>query len=261
MIRRALVTLAPEGEARRPSYNWGYALYGALMDHLSPECAAALHDSDRPMLSQHLDAAGGVCVWSVTLIGDAPGEILDVVSSSAGYRLARNGASLAVERVEILPEITEREMCMKYLVEAPPERAAAMRFVTPCSFRSAGEYAVLPTKDLILQSCVNRWNAVSRTCRIDDGQAVADIASHVRITAHRLRSASYDVKGARIPSFLGGAVLSARGPEPLLRLFNLLMAFGGLCGVGIKTALGMGGVEVALGRAILPPSAAKLTAQ
>jgi CRISPR-associated endoribonuclease Cas6 len=231
------------------------------MDRLSPECVGALHAGEGPVLSQHLATAGGACVWNVTLIGDAPGEILDVISDSAGYRLARNGVDLAVGRVEILPEITERELCLKYLVEVPPQRAAAVRFVTPCSFKSAGEYAILPTKELILQSCINRWNAASRTCQVDDEQAIADIASRVRITAHRLRSASYDVKGTRIPSFMGGAVLSARGPEPLLRLFNLLMAFGGLCGVGIKTALGMGGVEVALGRAILPPSAAKLTAQ
>ena len=126
-----------------------------------------------------------------------------------------------------------------------------MRFVTPCSFKSGGEYAVLPTKEWILRSCVSRWNAVAKTTKIDDEQAVADIVGHTRITGHHLRSASYVMKKVGIPSFVGYIILSARGPETLLRLFNLLTAFGGYCGIGIKTALGMGGVEVTLGRAAL----------
>ena len=250
MIRRISVKLVTKNKTPRPSSNWGYALYGAMMERLPSEIADALHEREHPILSQYLsvDRDAGFCVWNVTLLGDAPAGILDFLLKNREYPLEKNGAVLEAAGFEVSPEITERELCLKYLAETPPERFAAMRFVTPCSFKSAGEYATLPTKEWILRSCVNRWNAVSKTTKIDDEQAVADIVGHTRITGHNLRSVSYVMKKVGIPSFVGYVILSARGPETLLRLFNLLTAFGGYCGIGIKTALGMGGVEVTLGR-------------
>ena len=55
---------------------------------------------------------------------------------------------------------------------------------------------------------------------------------------------SYPIKNTRIPGFVGSAVVEARLALPLLELWNALLSFAPYGGIGIKTALGMGGVSV-----------------
>jgi len=38
--------------------------------------------------------------------------------------------------------------------------------------------------------------------------------------------------------------MTVKGPTPLVRLFNMIISFGQYSGIGVKTALGMGGVEI-----------------
>jgi CRISPR-associated endoribonuclease Cas6 len=182
----------------------------------------------------------------VTLLGDAPAGVVSALSRTERYALSKPGVALQVTGVEISPSVSEAEICKKYLAEGTAGRQAVVDFASPCAFKSAGEYVFMPTKELIVQSCVNRWNMVANSSRVDDPDAIADLTARCRITRYRLQSASYDVKRVKIPGFVGSATISVRGPEPLVRLFRLLIAFGGAAGVGIKTALGMGGCKVTL---------------
>ena len=119
-----------------------------------------------------------------------------------------------------------------------------LRFLSPCGFRSDNEYALFPSVPLILGSLRRRWNAAFPFTPIDDSDAFAMLAANVKITGYHLRGASFKLKGVSIPSFSGTVTLSARLSPPMLRLLRTLLSFGAFSGVGIKTALGMGGFEV-----------------
>ena len=76
----------------------------------------------------------------------------------------------------------------------------------------------------------------------EDGEGIQAIANGLRIADYRLSSRDYLLKGQSIPGFTGELTLKCRLDGFHLTMANLLLHFAPYAGVGIKTALGMGGV-------------------
>ena len=183
-------------------------------------------------------------LWTVNLIGAAAIELAaPVIESMKSAELRARGTKLRVEVVsrhdaanlnDIL-QIPGGDMdCGRFL----------LRFVSPCGFRTNGEYAIFPSVPLILGSLRQRWDAAFPFSPLNDEEALAALEAGVKITGYHLRGASFKLKGVSIPAFSGAATLNARLSPPMLRLLRALLSFGTFCGVGIKTTLGMGGLEV-----------------
>ena len=79
---------------------------------------------------------------------------------------------------------------------------------------------------------------------LDDDGLVKLLLSGVSISGYRLSSYDYRMKNQYIRSFTGSVTLRANLSAPLEKLYRMLLRFGGYSGVGIKTALGMGGMKV-----------------
>jgi hypothetical protein len=245
MFSQIRLTLSCDG-GFVPPRNIAYTLYSALCEKLPPDVADVFHGQSLTPLSAYTryDERAGSLYWTVTAFGEAGRETLRVLERETQYALSSLGKSLAVTGADVLKTVTEADFCREYLVDKEPKRELRLRFLTPCAFKSEGEYVIMPTKSLLIKSCAQRWNAFSEQFKLDDEVALADIIDRCKITRDRLASTVYPLKGVNIPSFTGELTLSARGPEPLLRLVNLLAAFAEYSGVGIKTALGMGGCAV-----------------
>ena len=119
-----------------------------------------------------------------------------------------------------------------------------LRFQTPTAFKSQGQYLNLPTSRLIVQSLLQKWNGCFPDCPIEDedGQGMETIAAGLRCRRFRLRDQMYYLKGNSIPGFVGEMTLENRLSGFHRELADALLLFSGYSGVGIKTALGMGGV-------------------
>ena len=135
---------------------------------------------------------------------------------------------------------------LQLLLAAREEPASRTRlwFRTPCAFKQAGRYAIYPQEFLLLQSLVLHWNTAFPDCQLSDPDALDAILRGLRILDYSLHTVSYPIKNTRIPGFVGSAVVEARLALPLLELWNALLSFAPYGGIGIKTALGMGGVSV-----------------
>ena len=135
---------------------------------------------------------------------------------------------------------------LQLLLAAREEPASRTRlwFRTPCAFKQAGRYAIYPQEFLLLQSLVLHWNTAFPDCQLSDPDALDAILRGLRILDYNLHTVSYPIKNTRIPGFVGSAVVEARLALPLLELWNALLSFAPYGGIGIKTALGMGGVSV-----------------
>ena len=81
-------------------------------------------------------------------------------------------------------------------------------------------------------------------CPLDDPDALDALLRGTHIVEYNLHTNAYYLKGTRIPGFVGSAVVDAHLSLPLLEVWNALLAFAPYGGIGIKTALGMGGAEV-----------------
>ena len=135
---------------------------------------------------------------------------------------------------------------LQLLLAAREEPASRTRlwFRTPCAFKQAGRYAIYPQEFLLLQSLVLHWNTAFPDCQLNDPDALDAILRGLHILDYNLHTVSYPIKNTRIPGFVGSAVVEARLALPLLELWNALLSFAPYGGIGIKTALGMGGVSV-----------------
>ena len=70
------------------------------------------------------------------------------------------------------------------------------------------------------------------------------ISQGLQIVRYSLRSAIYYLENTRIIGYKGKITLIIRGPVELARLAGALLFFAEYAGLGVKTALGMGGVRI-----------------
>lgn len=232
----------PPGEKFRPSL--AYALYGALCDYMSADLAEAFHAQEITPLRQHLrpGPAEGQCTWLLDLF-DGAQELTDTLRKLQQIPLHCYKAPLQVLGLRMTEPISVPEL----IVDAqtwPGNTAAEIVFETPCTFKVAGEYALFPAAERIVQSLFFRWNALVPECSLEDQDALRLLASGLRIQRYRLFSQNYWMKGQKIPGFTGSVQITARLPTPMLELWHLLLSFAPYGGVGIKPALGMGAVNV-----------------
>ena len=87
---------------------------------------------------------------------------------------------------------------------------------------------MFPDAQLILQSLLGRWRSFSERVRLDEPDLAERLAPACRISSYRLQSAPFSLERHTIYGFRG----------------QLRFYFAPFAGVGIKTALGMGAVDV-----------------
>ena len=66
----------------------------------------------------------------------------------------------------------------------------------------------------------------------------------IRICDYNLHTTRYLLKDNRIPGFIGSLRIDTHLSAPLLEIWKILISFSEYSGIGIKTALGMGGVKL-----------------
>lgn len=119
-----------------------------------------------------------------------------------------------------------------------------IKFNSPTSFSSQGSYKILPDIDLIYKSIVQKYNSFSQNYEINDDEVLNYIIENTSIIDYNLRSTRFSMNEFRIPSFIGSIRLRIKGTEASKNLIHLLLDFSTYSGIGIKTSLGMGGIEI-----------------
>ena len=242
MLTQYRLTLKPEGLPQsRPEL--AYRLYAALLSRSPAAFAASAHEDAVTPVSQFLTLLDqGELLWTVNLLGErSEAALSDVMDGLELLDLERGG------RVRV----TERSR--KYIPDADALFALAeqsgrlhrLEFRTPTAFKSRGQYLNLPTTRLILQSLIRKWNGSVTECPIadEDGEGLEALAAGITCRSFRLQDQAYHLKGSTIPGFVGNLVLENRLEGFHRLLADALFHFSVYAGVGIKTTLGMGGVE------------------
>jgi len=103
---------------------------------------------------------------------------------------------------------------------------------------------IIPTIELVIKSLFQRWDSFSKSLVLNDNEVRDQLISHCRIIGYDLKSTRYELEGVAISGFWGNTTLSIKGPDALVRIVNMLLYYSTYSGLGIKTALGMGGIEI-----------------
>ena len=190
-----------------------YRLYGWLLEQLPEDIGRQLHEQGEKPLSQYIryDKAENRTLWVVSVFQGELYELLEPVLESI--------SCIALRQTTLQAALLDKRC-----------------------FASAQEF-VLYAREL-LRSLLAKWSAWFPEYSLDDEDAAAALERGVRITDYQLRSGRYTLKSARIPGFSGHLTLSSSLSAPMQEVRNLLLVFSTLCGIGIKTTLGMGGVTL-----------------
>lgn len=178
-------------------------------------------------------------------------SLLDESSINAFSSILNNLKSIPLKSGEIGLELIRKENnSAEDLISAAraieSDRFFSLRFLSPTAFKQSGSYTVLPDKDLILQSLLKKWNCVFPSYPLEDEDAFRLLLEGIRISDYNLRTTRFQLKDNKIPGFVGNMRFDTHLSAPLLDIWKILIAFSECSGIGIKTALGMGGVKTNL---------------
>lgn len=227
--------------------NWGYALYGMLAQRTEPAYMTALHQRNETPVSQYLEVLPGAteAIWHINLLGEeAVQQFGAVLQQYQTYPAQHHQTELLILEQQWSEPVSEQQFCQTYLTESAASRQHKLKLITPVGFKSQEQYQIFPTVELILKSMWRSWQNYSRQLRLEGDDVRDQLIQYTQIRDYQLKSTRYPVKGNRIPAFQGNLTLWVHGPEPLARLVHMLVAFGEYSGLGMKTALGMGGYRL-----------------
>lgn len=244
------MTLRPLGECKFTAaqvFSWGPYMQGVLMRSIDSRYADELHGMSFNPYSQYcyLDE-GGAMIWRVNALTDqAADRIIAPLQKLDSFEIHSAGVSVETDRVETesirLKQLTD-------LIAADQGNKAFVQFITPASFKCQGSYVNMPSARLVLQNILMHYSKVYEERGEADQEMLDYIVEHTRITSYNLRS-HYVLhvagEGRKIPAFMGKMTFGVYGPSTMSGLVRMLLRFGEFSGVGIKTAMGMGGMRCA----------------
>lgn len=213
-----------------------YPLYAELLRRAPADFGAQVHQiAFTPVAHQ----VTGSC-WQVSLLGQPAIDALGpVLQQARQFSLHKYGQSLQVTHLQC--DCIARPDALF----AAPLRQSRLVLQTPTAFKSGGEYQMLPTQRLVLQSLLQRWNGCFTDCPIEDeGGGLEQLAAGLVYTQVSLCSQPYRIKGQDIPGVTGQLGLELHHTGFHIHLCSALLRFAPYAGLGIKTGLGMGGAAL-----------------
>jgi CRISPR-associated endoribonuclease Cas6 len=224
-----------------PNMNWGSILHGVLIDSLSEKLKEEFHTENvRPFSQYVVPAQNQSFTWHIGIVGTLAQEIAQILDKAQELRIEHKNLTVKISD-RITESITEKDLCEKYLASKSTTNRWEIQFLTPCTHKSQGKYVLYPQVDLIFQSLMNHYAPFAETITVDDIEVLKHITENSMITNYFLRSHRFFVEDNKILGYTGKIQITSFGPEPLLRYISLLLSLAEYTGIGIKTALGMGG--------------------
>lgn len=225
--------------------NMGSLMQGAFMERIDPTYAEVLHRSELKPYSQFLSCRNGSIKWAVRALTEeserqiAP-RLLDPTWED--IFLTQKRMTLHIKERNIHRLTAEELLEQTFFSQCP--RTVSILFLTPTAFKANGIYQNYPTVHHIFQSLINRYNTVNENTELPVESTLESILHYVSISKYNLHSTTYGIEGVQIPAFQGNLTMKLSGPQQLVNLIHMLLCFGGYSGVGIKTAMGMGAIQV-----------------
>lgn len=220
-------------------------LQGVLMERLDEEYAEQLHQNVLRPYSQNIIYRDGRHIWQVKTLDEEAYDkiILSLLHSDfENIHFQHNNADYKILNKNLVTS-TRRELIEKYYF-GECSKHVKIHFASPTAFKSEGKYIFYPDFRLIYQSLINRYDAFSKNEMIGNEEVLRQLVEYTEVLQYQLKSVAFHLEGIKIPAFIGTVLLRINGPQALVNLATLLFQYGVYSGVGIKTAMGMGAIEI-----------------
>ena len=227
------------------NYSLSTAFQGYLMDLIDEGFADKMHSSGYHPYSQFVMIVDGKLRWVINVLDEEAEKFI------VKKLLEDDVKSVHINKLEDDLNIINKEYFVTTYDELFKEcyfkndsRYIEVRFLTPTAFKQNNRYQFFPDIKLIFQSLMMKYDAASSQNVIFDAELLKHFEENTEIVSYNLRSTSFFVNANKIPAFIGRLVFKINGPMQMANLAYLLLRFGAYSGVGIKSGMGMGGIEV-----------------
>lgn len=218
--------------------SWAYPLYAFLLRRVPNGIAQSWHQNGWTPLSQHLTAEGTTCRWTINLLNsESEAALSDLLAQTDIFSLHRN----TVLSVQARQKTVFSGIEAFWAESSDGSDRHRLTFCTPTAFKSQGSYRNFPTIRFLLQSLIRSWNLCGFPCIPET--SLDALSEGLPLRHFTLTDRSFPLKGHRIPGFVGAWDLENGLSGEARQLLNALLYFSQFSGLGIKTTLGMGGVE------------------
>lgn len=224
--------------------NFAYYLYAILMENCPSEYADVLHNQDYTPISHNLTIINDKIIWEISLFSKAI-DILDgVINCKKEWFIKKENITLVViglkQKQISIDDLFEKskKMCLE-------KKSIKLEFKTTTAFKSNDAYQNVPSMHFIFQSIVNKWNGVFPQAFIEDedGQGINAIIKCMNIKDFKIQGSKYAFKKQLMNGYKGYFILDCKSEGFHKELAYVLLIFSNYSGIGIKTAMGMGGVD------------------
>lgn len=219
-------------------------MQGILMEFVDPEYAEYLHKQRYNPYSQYLEI-GDKSYWIVKTVDKTAFDkiIMPLMSSEiSSLEIKKKNIKVWIKRKEL--KIQEKQELMDRFYEKECSHFLNLEFLTPTSFKSDGQYVIMPDLRLIYQSLMNKYSASCTDMEMYDDEVLEELIRNSKIINYRLNSTYFQLEGVKIPSFRGKIGIKINGTDTIAKYARFLAEFGEYSGVGIKTSIGMGALKI-----------------
>lgn len=238
-----------ENNNEKIKYSYGSLFHGLLMEYLESDYVDFLHNQELNPYSQYVffDKEKNNYVWQIsTLTKDAKINIIDrlIENIESSITLTHNDIKLNVKSKNIINVQTYKEFVDKNFLQENRKNIVNVKLLTPTTYKSNGEYQIFPQVVALYYSAYNKWNIFSDKISLADEEVFQHIINHSQIIKYNLKSYKYGLEKVTLNSFIGDITILLKGTKELTLISNMLLEYAKYCGLGAKTAMGMGGIKI-----------------
>ncbi len=251
MLATLKILFSPKNNVKL-NYNVASLLHGVIMEIVDSSYGEYLHESNLKPFTQYITIANDLnkYIWTInTLNLEAYQKIIKRLNNEnlSSLILKHKNIELIIEDKQV-SYFNYRDLINKLYIKETPSLIMKIKFLTPTAFKQMGEYYFMPDIRLLYKSIMNKYDNFSNAYTVSSDEILETLVEKTKIIDYTLRSTRFHLEGIKIPSFVGEITIKISGPETMINLINMLIFYSKWCGVGIKTALGMGSVDVYLNK-------------
>lgn len=236
-----LAKIEMEIEGNGLDVNMSSLFHGYLMNSIDSNYVDYLHYNEtHPYTSCiYKDMESGKIFWKITTFNKNAYEMLIkyfLENDIKNIYLKKKGIEVFVKSVSMTKTSFE-ELFLN------SEKKNKIHFLTPTTHKLNGELQMFPNISTLLLGVINKVNQHSDTTKLEDEDVIIDFLEKVYIDEYYLRTKYFFLEKIKIKGFIGNVKIKSKD-EVFCQLLNFLLQVSEYTGLGVKTALGMGGIKL-----------------
>lgn len=246
MLKKYIFSINSLKQGNPINFHMGSIMQGLLMENLPVDVVDRLHNQGLRPYSQYVIGHDQEGEWHLHALTDEMVQLFDKVWEQwDGIELKshQKGCSYFVSHKFVSQSLGYKDLCKKYFLAPQVDRFIDINIKTPISFKSHGIYLNWPDLQLLVKNLCKRWNSFSDDMRFEDQEIIEFLQDSIALGYYRLYSSRFDLEGTYIPSAQGQFTVRLTGNDMSKRWLCLLLDFATYAGMGVKTAMGMGGID------------------